>query len=249
MLFIVTLIMIIFRVKAFTSLMSHHNRVSYQYQRSLMMNSGVVGGSSVVQSVLICGPSGVGKGTLINRLLNDHPDQFALSVSRTSRKARPGEIHGIHYFFTDRTELEHDIKHGTYRYLETAEVHGNLYGTREDAVSSIHSAGKVCVLDLDTIGAQSLKSLKFPMKTLFIAPPSLIHLAERLGSRGTETVEQKTIRLANAKREMDYGLTPGNFDCILINDDLDKAYERLNFTLREWFPLILSAEAIVYRRN
>jgi guanylate kinase len=241
--------MILFRVKAFTSIISHKSKVLHQCQSTLMMNSVTAGSSNVIQSVLICGPSGVGKGTLINRLLNDHPDCFALSVSRTSRKARPGEIHGVHYFFVDRSELEHDIKHGAYRYLETAEVHGNLYGTREDAVSSIHSQGKICVLDLDTVGAKSLKSLNFPMKTLFIAPPSIDHLAARLGSRGTESAEQKAVRLTNAKRELDYGLTPGNFESILVNDDLDEAYERLNLTLRSWFQSVLQTTAAAQKQN
>lgn len=188
-------------------------------------------------SLLICGPSGVGKGTIITRLLQEFPHRLSLSVSRTSRAPREGEVEGVHYFFVSKEELLNDVKHGPYRYLEHAEVHGNIYGTREDAVQAVHRQGKICILDLDVVGAKRLIDIKFPMKSIFVTPPSLQSLEERLSKRGTETVEQKTIRLNNAKREIEYGTTAGNFDHIVVNRDVDKAYEEVVSCLRNWFPI------------
>lgn len=190
-----------------------------------------------LQSVLICGPSGVGKGTLIERLLRECPETVSLSVSRTSRAPRPGEVNGVHYHFVSREDLEKDIATGPWRYLEHAEVHGNLYGTREDAVSSIHASGRICLLDLDMAGARQLKALQYPMKTVFILPPTLDDLEIRLRKRGTESPEQLQTRLANAQREIEYGRTPGNFDHLIVNDRFDRAYEDLMDRLEVWFPL------------
>jgi guanylate kinase len=189
-----------------------------------------------IKSVIICGPSGVGKGTIITKLLQDFPTRYALSVSHTSRSPRPGETNGMHYHFVDREFMKNDIQNGPWKYLEHAEVHGNLYGTREDAVRSIHEAGKVCVLDLDTSGVKQLKESKFPVRLVFIAPPSMRELETRLRGRGTEKEEQIQTRVRNAQKEVDFGLEPGNFDVVLVNDNLDKAYSALVKQLDDWFP-------------
>lgn len=190
-----------------------------------------------IQSVVVCGPSGVGKGTLIARLLKEYPNSFALSVSHTSRKPRPGEIDGVHYHFVEKEAFKNDIECGKYRYVETAEVHGNLYGTREDAVFKIHDENKVCVLDVDTRGVQSLKKMNFPMRSIFVIPPSMSVLEQRLVDRHTETAEVIAIRIHNAKAQMEYGLTPNQFDVILVNDQLDIAYSQFVEILKKWFPL------------
>jgi len=192
---------------------------------------------SSIQSVVICGPSGVGKGTLITKLLQEYPNSIALSVSHTSRKPRPGEINGVHYHFVDKEVLQEDMKTGKYRYLETAEVHGNLYGTREDAVHTIHADHKVCLLDVDTKGVTSLKRLQFPMKSIFIAPPSLASLEARLLTRNTESAEVIALRIHNAQQELEYGRAPNQFDKLLENDELDHTYSELLSTLRDWFPV------------
>lgn len=189
-----------------------------------------------IKSVLICGPSGVGKGTLINKLLANYPSTCGLSVSHTSRPARAGEINGTHYHFTTRQLFEEDISSGPFRYIETAEVHGNLYGTREDAIYAVHNHGKICILDLDTKGAEKLRSLGFPMHSVFIRPPSTADLEKRLRGRGTEKEEQIQLRVANAVKEMEYGLTTGHFEFVLLNDELDKAYSELVTQCKLWFP-------------
>ncbi len=189
-----------------------------------------------IQTVLICGPSGVGKGTLITRLLTDYADICSLSVSHTSRAPRPGEINGTHYHFITKESFLNEIENGTYQFLETAHVHGNLYGTREDAVSKIHTEGKLCVLDLDVKGVKQLKQKNYPMKTVFIAPPSMQALENRLRNRATESEAQITLRVNNSKEEVEYGLKPGNFDRIIVNDDLEQAYKNLIEQMRNWFP-------------
>lgn len=200
-----------------------------------------------IKSLLICGPSGVGKGTLINLLLTNYPNKFGLSVSRTSRKPRVGEIDGVHYHFVkDRETFHQDIQNGKHPYIEYAEVHGNFYGTRQDAVEDVHKAGKICILDLDTKGAENLKKMKFPIRSIFIAPPSIESLKNRLTNRGTETEAQMNIRLHNAIKEIEYGHTPGNFDMILVNDDLNSSYHTLTQQLRVWFPeAITSSESTI----
>lgn len=192
--------------------------------------------STDIQSVLICGPSGVGKGSLIAKLLNEFPNDVALSVSRTSRSPRVGEIHGVHYYFVDRDGIKKDIAEGDIPYLEYAEVHGNLYGTRVDAVYDIHKQNKICILDLDTKGAQSLQEKKFPVYSVFVVPPSIEALESRLMNRGSETAEQRQLRLDNAKAQIEFGTQNRNFNCILVNDNLDECYSRLMEQLRSWFP-------------
>lgn len=186
--------------------------------------------------MIICGPSGSGKGTLINRLLSSHPDIFALSVSHTSRKPRPGEIDGYHYHFRSLDYLKNDIENGTIPYIEHAEVHGNLYGTRQDAVDSIHAQGKVCILDLDVKGVQQLKAAAFCGRFLFLAPPSLQDLEERLRGRQTESEESIQLRLANARAELAYGQGAGAFDQVLVNRQPDDAFQQLLKLMQTWFP-------------
>ena len=192
--------------------------------------------NNAIQSVVICGPSGVGKGTLIAKLLSEHPHRYALSVSHTSRAPRTGEIDHVHYHFISKDEMLADIERGPFKYLEFAHVHGNIYGTREDAVSAIHAQQKVCVLDVDTRGVQQLRSAGFPMRSIFIAPPSEAQLQQRLRSRGTESEAAIQLRTENAKAELKYGLQEGNFDKILVNDDLPRAFDALVRQLNEWFP-------------
>ncbi len=194
--------------------------------------------NKLCKSVVICGPSGVGKGTIISRLLKEYPAKLGLSVSHTSRKPREGEINGLHYHFVTREYLENDIRNGPIKFIETAQVHANLYGTRADAVESVHRADKVCVLDLDTKGVQQVKSNGFPARLMFIAPPSLESLEERLRNRGTESEEQVRLRVANAREELEYGLRTGNFDAVLVNEDIEDTYKQVVIHFKEWFPFL-----------
>jgi guanylate kinase len=204
-----------------------------------MLSTPTAGGDAQppIQSVIICGPSGVGKGSLISMLLQQHPQRYALSVSHTSRPPRNGEVDGVHYHFVSKEQLLKDIAHGQWKYLENAEVHGNVYGTREDDVLSIHSQGMVCVLDVDTRGVRQLKRSGFPLRSIFIAPPSIEVLEARLRGRGTEREEQIATRTANAKEELKFGLESGQFDRVIVNDNLKDAYQRLLEQLEIWFPV------------
>uniref|UniRef100_A0A6M2EJD6 Guanylate kinase 1 n=1 Tax=Populus davidiana TaxID=266767 RepID=A0A6M2EJD6_9ROSI len=175
--------------------------------------------------VVISGPSGVGKGTLISMLMKEFPSMFGFSVSHTTRAPRCMEKDGVHYHFTERSIMEKEIKDG--KFVEYASVHGNLYGTSIEAVEVVTDAGKRCILDIDVQGARSVKASSLEAIFIFICPPSMEELETRLRSRGTETEEQILKRLRNAKTEMEQGNSSGIFDHILYNDNLDECYESL----------------------
>ena len=182
------------------------------------------------KSLIICGPSGVGKGTIINELLKCYPDKLGLSVSHTTRLPRPGENNGIHYHFVKKEWMENKIKqtNNDNFFIEYAHVHGNLYGTSKYAVEYVQNQGKLCILDVDVQGVIQIKKSNFIGKYIFIAPPSIESLEKRLKLRCTETEEQMKLRLANAKQELEYGYTKGNFDEIIVNDELSDAIKRVS---------------------
>ncbi|XP_057770319.1 guanylate kinase 2 [Salvia miltiorrhiza] len=186
-------------------------------------SKGVVGEAQI--PVVISGPSGVGKGTLITKLMEDFPKMFGFSVSHTTRAPRNNEQNGVHYHFTERSVMEKDIQDG--KFLEFAAVHGNLYGTSVESVEVVTDQGKRCILDIDVQGARSVRASSLEAIFIFICPPSFEELEKRLRARGTETEEQIQKRLRNAKAEIDQGTSPGLFDHTLINDDLQTCYENL----------------------
>lgn len=175
--------------------------------------------------VVISGPSGVGKGTLISMLMKEFPSMFGFSVSHTTRAPRNMEKDSIHYHFTERSVMENDIKDG--KFLEFASVHGNLYGTSVEAVEVVADAGKRCILDIDVQGARSVRTSSLEAIFIFVSPPSMEELEKRLRARGTETEEQILKRLRNAQAEMEQGKSSGIFDHILYNDNLEECYENL----------------------
>ncbi|XP_068637568.1 guanylate kinase 1-like isoform X2 [Aristolochia californica] len=175
--------------------------------------------------VVISGPSGVGKGTLISKLMKDFPSTFGFSVSHTTRSPRENEKDGVHYHFSERSIMEKDIRDG--KFLESANVHGNLYGTSIEAVEAVTDSGKRCILDIDVQGARSVKRSSLEVVSIFICPPSFEELEKRLRARGTETEEQIQKRLRNAKAELEQGKTSGLFDHLLVNDDLEACYTNL----------------------
>lgn len=186
-------------------------------------SKGVVGEAKI--PVVISGPSGVGKGTLIAKLMEDFPSTFGFSVSHTTRAPRNNEHNGVHYHFTERSMMEKDIQDG--KFLEFAAVHGNLYGTSVEAVEAVTDQGKRFILDIDVQGARSVRASSLEAIFIFICPPSFEELEKRLRARGTETEEQIQKRLRNAKAEIDQGNSPGLFDHTLINDDLQTCYQNL----------------------
>ena len=182
-------------------------------------------------ALVVAGPSGVGKGTLIKRLMDENPGKFGFSVSHTTRDPRPGEIDGVHYHFSTVREVQSMIAAG--EFIEHAEVHGNYYGTSHAAVRAVAKKGQVCVLDIDVQGVQSVASAwrTEPQPLfLFVQPTSMEALEARLRGRGTEDGAKVAKRMAGAAREMEFFKSAAGqtlFDATIVNDDLEKAFGEL----------------------
>ncbi|XP_070570331.1 guanylate kinase-like isoform X2 [Ptychodera flava] len=174
--------------------------------------------------VVISGPSGTGKSTLIKKLMDDYKEYFGFSISHTTRKARPGEEDGKDYHFTTRDEMEAAIDRG--EFVETAEYSGNLYGTSKKAVEDVLEQKKICILDIDMQGVKSVKQTNLKPRYIFIRPPDMEALEDRLKGRKTESEESLQKRLHSAIEELEYGQT-GAYDVTIINDNLEIAYEEL----------------------
>lgn len=182
-------------------------------------------------AVVVAGPSGVGKGTLIGKVHAEFPALFGFSVSHTSRGPRPGEEEGVHYHFTAGEQIEEEVKAG--KFIEHAIVHGRHYGTSVAAVETVRNQGKICVLDIDVQGCRTARAKNLVAKYIFIAPPSVEDLETRLRGRGTESDEAIMTRLGNAQMEIDAKDEPGLFDAVIVNDNLEKAYEELKALLKD----------------
>eukprot|EP00607_Mallomonas_marina_P009018 CAMPEP_0182418960 /NCGR_PEP_ID=MMETSP1167-20130531/3341_1 /TAXON_ID=2988 /ORGANISM="Mallomonas Sp, Strain CCMP3275" /LENGTH=129 /DNA_ID=CAMNT_0024593473 /DNA_START=465 /DNA_END=851 /DNA_ORIENTATION=+ len=121
------------------------------------------------------------------------------------------------------------------KFIEFAKVHGHMYGTSITAVDSVLQSNRVCLHDVDIAGVKQMKKLtSFESKYVFIAPPSLEDLETRLRGRATESEEQLQLRLGNAKSEIEYGNTEGNFDCIIVNKGIDESVTELSQLMEEW---------------
>jgi guanylate kinase len=170
---------------------------------------------------VITGPSGVGKGTLVARLLARHPSIW-LSVSATTRAPRSGEVPGQSYFFLSREQFELQVAEAGF--LEWAEFAGNLYGTPRKAVEEHLAAGQPVLLEIELEGARQVRH-SFPAGfQIFVQPPSFAELERRIRGRGTDSEEAIGRRLRRAQVELS---AAGEFDAILVNDDLDQALATL----------------------
>ena len=169
---------------------------------------------------VICAPSGAGKTTLVSRLTAEFPLEF--SISCTTRAPRGTERYGVDYIFLDRETFVARREQGYF--AEWAEVHGNFYGTPLQPVRDRLALGRDMLFDIDVQGAAQL-SLSLPeARFVFILPPSMAELERRLRGRGTDSEEAIRIRLANARTEI---MSSHWFDAIIVNDDLDMAYDQL----------------------
>jgi len=194
-----------------------------------------------LRPIVFCGPSGVGKGTLIDILMKEFPGgQFGFSVSHTTREPREGEKDGVHYNFTTVEAIKKDIAEN--KFVEYAEVHGRYYGTSVAAVQSVQSVGKVCILDIDVQGVQHVKKSALEPYYVFVSPPSMEELERRLRDRATEKEEDIKRRLGNAAKELAYGQGKGNFDKVLVNDNLKDTFKELVSVINEWYPHLRAAE-------
>jgi len=191
-----------------------------------MKNEDVMTDSRHGRLIVLCGPAGVGKGTVLGRVREQHP-QIWLSVSATTRKPRPGEVDGVNYFFM--TEQEFLAKEDAGEFLETADVFGLAhYGTPVKPVVEHLEQNIPVILEIDIQGARSVKQrageLGLDVVTVFIAPPSFEELERRLVGRGTETPEQQAKRLETAKIEL---AAEPEFDKVIVNNVVDDAANEL----------------------
>ncbi|MDD2393329.1 MAG: guanylate kinase [Eubacteriales bacterium] len=171
--------------------------------------------------ITLSGPSGVGKGTVISRLMELSPE-IKHSVSVTTRPPRPGEIDGVQYYFTDKEHFENMINEG--EILEYDSYCGHYYGTPRKPIVDAVENGDVTILDITVPGSLSVIS-NFPEAvSIFLLPPSFSELIRRLESRGTESPEVMQKRLAKAYHEIEM---TQNFDYVLVNDDLDQTAGRI----------------------
>ena len=172
--------------------------------------------------LVISGPSGVGKGTVLHDLMNTQKN-LVYSVSVTTRKNRPGEIEGVSYFFKSHEEFEKMIEED--KFLEYAKVHDNYYGTPKDFVEEKINEGKIVILEIDVQGALNVKKNIDNGVYIFLAPPSLSELKNRIVNRGTETESDINLRMSNAKKELSY---IKNYDYLVVNDHLNSAITSVN---------------------
>jgi guanylate kinase len=172
--------------------------------------------------IVIVAPSGTGKSTMIKRLKTDFPSLLE-SVSFTTRPIREGEIHGKSYFFINQENFKEMIERN--EFLEWALVHGNYYGTSKKFVEEALNSGEHLLFDLDVQGTDAFKKyFGDRANAIFISPPSVEELEKRLRNRGTETTQIINVRLLNAKNEL---LRKNDYDFLVHNDDIEKAYNNL----------------------
>lgn len=172
--------------------------------------------------IVLSGPSGVGKGTVRKAIFSQPETEFEYSISMTTRKPREGEVNGVDYFFKSRQEFEDLIEQD--RLLEYAEFVGNYYGTPVDYVRETLDSGKDVFLEIEVKGARQVRE-KFPEGLfIFLMPPSLHELKNRIVTRGTETDDLITNRLLSAREEIEM---MDLYDYIVENDQVDHASERI----------------------
>ncbi|GAB7563922.1 guanylate kinase [Methylobacillus methanolivorans] len=175
---------------------------------------------------IITAPSGAGKTSLVRALL-DGDEHIKLSVSHTTRQPRPGEEDGVHYHFVEESRFVELLNHGDF--LESAQVHGAYYGTSQSTVNSVLAAGYDLILEIDWQGAQQVRNQYAEAISIFILPPSMEALEQRLNNRAQDSAEVIVRRLAAARDEMRH---VAEFDYVTINDRFEHALEDLRAIIR-----------------
>ncbi|WP_372627050.1 guanylate kinase [Arsukibacterium sp.] len=171
---------------------------------------------------IVSAPSGAGKSSLINALLKNHSD-MQVSVSHTTRQPRPGELDGIHYHFISVEQFKQRI--AANEFLEWAEVFGNFYGTSRSAIIANLRQGIDVFLDIDWQGARQIRQQAPGTLGIFILPPSMAALQQRLVQRGQDSDEVIAKRMAQAQSEMQHA---DEYEYLIINDDFEQALRELN---------------------
>jgi guanylate kinase len=184
--------------------------------------------------IVFAGPSGVGKSTIVNHLLQTEPERYVQSISCTTRPIRAGEVDGVHYHFLSRKEFEQKILND--EFLEYAIYADHLYGTLFTSVKSAVDKNKTCILILETNGVNAMKKslLNFNSTTIYIRiiPPSIEELRNRLRARGDTTEESIVTRLTLAKHEMAARFSYKYWDLMIRNDNLTDAIEQVESFLK-----------------
>ncbi len=173
------------------------------------------------KTFVISAPSGTGKTTLNRRLVEEHPD-VEISISHTTRARREKEIEGVHYYYVNEAKFQDIINQN--RFLEWANVHGNLYGTTINEIHRIKNLGKSPLLEIDVQGWQKVRTKLSNSVAVFILPPSLAELWQRLELRGSDAISTRWLRFKNAFEEIEKA---DHYDYFIVNDDLEKAYAEL----------------------
>jgi len=173
--------------------------------------------------IVLSGPSGVGKGTVRKELFTQPNTNYEYSVSMTTRSPREGEVDGADYFFKSREEFEKLIEEG--KLLEYAEYVGNYYGTPLDYVNATLDAGRDVFLEIEVVGAAQVREKAPDGLFIFLAPPSLSSLEDRLIGRGTETLEVIKSRTKKARQELEM---MNLYDYVVENDEVQHACDRIN---------------------
>ncbi len=175
---------------------------------------------------IVTAPSGAGKSSLVNAVIADDP-ALALSISYTTRAPRAGESNGREYHFVDRPAFQRMLEAGDF--LESAEVHGNLYATSQKSIEAERAAGRDVVLEIDWQGAEQVRRLFPEAIGIFILPPSLPELERRLRSRGKDSDETIRRRLTAAGAELGHA---AEFDYVILNNDFEEARRDLAAVVR-----------------
>jgi guanylate kinase len=171
--------------------------------------------------LVIAGPSGVGKSTLISAALQRNPS-WMLSVSATTRQRREGEVDGREYYFIAQEEFDRRVAAG--EFFEYAGVYTKQYGTPLSELSRARELGKHLLIEVDTIGCLSIRALRPEIPLLALLPPDLAELKRRLRDRGTETEQSLAVRFSNIVAELQ---RMRGFDFVIVNDNLEQAVQRL----------------------
>jgi guanylate kinase len=187
---------------------------------------GARGDPSSSRLIVVSGPSGAGKGTLIRRLL-DQTDDFKVAVSATTRRQRPGEVDGVHYLFLDDAEFQRRVDAG--EFLEHVSFAGGRYGTLASEVDRLLESGSSVILELEIEGAFAIRRRRHDALLVFIAPPSFDVLERRLRDRATESSGDIDTRLEIAREQL---AERNHFDAVVVNDDVERAAGELLATLR-----------------
>ncbi len=185
--------------------------------------------------LVVSGPSGCGKGTVCKELFKRN-EELIFSVSVTTRKPRNGEINGVNYFFIHEEKFNNMVEN--HEFLEYAQVHNNYYGTPKKFVLEKIEKGEVVVLEIDVQGALQVKKAYPEAVFIFLLPPSMNELKERIIKRGTETEKDINIRMKNAFKEIEF---IDEYDYIVINDKVMDAVEKIE--------TIITAEKLKVKRH